>query len=234
MKQKISLTEERLRRNIANKIRKILKEFIDSNTEEFDTEQIGKDFIQFIEGSDKELQYIVDCESGNQNGEPFSPIDDLIYDFEEEKDIECTPEMKKEMERAYYEWWNYAEGLLLDNDIEQKDSLTEANFFGINHNSKNYGAKPILDNFVSIHYNSINPEREQLLKEFINFIESSEKEIQYILNTDWPYVSRGVIQHFEDAKNIKFTPKIKQELSYAIYAWYKYNIDYVKECFNNK
>jgi hypothetical protein len=83
-----------------------------------DMDKIGRKFINFIEKNDAILQLIVDYMSGNQNGEKYSsPLDEIIPDFEDEVlGYEVTPNERKAIERAFNEWWNYAEAELMPED----------------------------------------------------------------------------------------------------------------------
>ena len=80
-----------------------------------DMDKIGKKFISYIEKSDAILQLIVDYMSGNQNGEKYSsPLVEVIPMFEDDVlGYECTRDMKKAIERAFNEWWHYAEAELM-------------------------------------------------------------------------------------------------------------------------
>lgn len=80
-----------------------------------DMDKIGKKFISFIEKNDAILQLIVDYMSGNQNGEKYSsPLPEVIPMFEDDVlGYECTTDEKKAIERAFNEWWNYAEAVLM-------------------------------------------------------------------------------------------------------------------------
>lgn len=87
-----------------------------------DMDKLGRKFIDFIEHYQGGvlLQTIVDYETGNQTGKPESPLKELIPIFEEEVlgydwGTKCTPEMRKAIEAAYNQWWNYAEPMLTDN-----------------------------------------------------------------------------------------------------------------------
>lgn len=81
---------------------------------------IGDQFLNFIEKyhGGVLLQTIVDYESGNQTGEPCSPLPTLIGEFEDAvMDGEpLTPEMKQEIKRKYNEWWYYAQGELMPDE----------------------------------------------------------------------------------------------------------------------
>ena len=57
--------------------------------------------------------------SGNQNGEKYSsPLPELIPEFENEVlGYECSTDMRKTIERAFNEWWNYAESLLMPEEM---------------------------------------------------------------------------------------------------------------------
>ena len=81
------------------------------------TANIGDQFLNFIEKyhGGVLLQTIVDYESGNQTGEPCSPLPLLIGEFEDAVmgGEDLTPEMKQEIKRKYNEWWYYAEGELM-------------------------------------------------------------------------------------------------------------------------
>lgn len=81
----------------------------------YDMDSIGRKFIQFIESDGSLLQKIVDYESGNENGTPSSPLNELIPEFENEViGYECTPKMKNAIKRAYNQWWVYAQDQLMD------------------------------------------------------------------------------------------------------------------------
>lgn len=90
-----------------------------------DMDKIGKKFISFIEKNDAILQLIVDYMSGNQNGEKYSsPLNEVIPEFEDAVlKYETTPDEKKAIERAFNEWWHYAEAELMPEeyygDIEE-------------------------------------------------------------------------------------------------------------------
>jgi hypothetical protein len=90
-----------------------------------DMDKIGKQFINYIEKSDAILQYIVECMGYNQKGEKdCSPLPEIIPMFEEDVlGYECTPDEKKAIERAFNEWWHYAEAELMPEeyygDIEE-------------------------------------------------------------------------------------------------------------------
>lgn len=88
-----------------------------------DMDKIGKMFINFIEKSDAILQYIVECMGYNQKGEEnCSPLPEVIPMFEEDVlGYECTPEEKKAIERAFNEWWNYAEAELIPEEYYDVD-----------------------------------------------------------------------------------------------------------------
>ena len=82
-----------------------------------DMEKLGRNFINFIEKyqGGSLLQTVVDYETGNQTGEKESPLGELIPYFEEEVlGYKCTPDMIEAITNAYYQWWNYAEGVLCD------------------------------------------------------------------------------------------------------------------------
>ena len=82
-------------------------------------DDLGREFIDFIENHDGGvlLQTIVDYESGNQTGEPQSPLDELIPYFEDEVlGYECTPKMKKAIKSAYNQWWCYAQDQLMSDE----------------------------------------------------------------------------------------------------------------------
>ena len=82
-----------------------------------DMEKLGRNFINFIEKyqGGSLLQTVVDYETGNQTGEKASPLGELIPYFEEEVlGYKCTPDMIEAITNAYYQWWNYAEGVLCD------------------------------------------------------------------------------------------------------------------------
>ena len=84
-------------------------------------DKLGKQFINFIESDDAILSLIVDYMSGNQNGEKYSsPLPEVIPMFEEDVlGYECTPEMRKAIERSFNEWWNYAEAELMPDYDEE-------------------------------------------------------------------------------------------------------------------
>lgn len=88
-----------------------------------DMDKIGKMFINFIENNNAILQLIVDYMSGNQNGEKYSsPLGEIIPDFEDGVlGYECTPDEKKAIERAFNEWWHYAEAELMPEDYYDVD-----------------------------------------------------------------------------------------------------------------
>ena len=86
-----------------------------------DMENIGRKFIDFIEGyrGGMLLQTIVDYESGNQTGTPTSPLGELIPYFEDEVlGYESTPDIKQAIKRAYNQWWFYAEDQLMPSEEE--------------------------------------------------------------------------------------------------------------------
>lgn len=90
-----------------------------------DMDKLGSKFINFIEKYDGGvlLQTVVDYESGNQTGEPSSPVPELISEFEDNVlGYECTDEMKDAIEKAYNKWWFYASDQLMP-----QDSFEEAN-----------------------------------------------------------------------------------------------------------
>lgn len=81
-----------------------------------DMDKLGSKFINFIEKYDGGvlLQTVVDYESGNQTGEPSSPVPELISEFEDNVlGYECTDEMKDAIEKAYNKWWFYASDQLM-------------------------------------------------------------------------------------------------------------------------
>lgn len=96
-----------------NDIRKIIGKCLNEVVEE-EGMDIRSLFVVYITHNDRLLQYIVDCETGNQNGTPFSPVDDLISEFEEDElnGEKLTPEQRSEVEKAYNEFWHYAQGEL--------------------------------------------------------------------------------------------------------------------------
>lgn len=94
-----------------------------------DMDKVGRKFIEFIEKNDLALQLIVDYMSGNQNGTKYSsPLPELIPQFEDEVlGYECSNEMKKAIEKAFNEWWYYAESELIPEEMnESKKKLTES------------------------------------------------------------------------------------------------------------
>ena len=118
----MKLTEEKIKDIVKNSIKKVLKESINNYNEE----NIGKEFIAFIEKyhGGVLLQDIVDYESGNEFGSPVSPLPMLISEFEESvlNGQKCTPEMRKAIRSAYNQWWNYAQSELLPDNVELKES----------------------------------------------------------------------------------------------------------------
>lgn len=90
-----------------------------------DMDELGKKFINFIEKYEGGmlLQTIVDYESGNETGEPQSPLGEIIPYFEEEVlGYECSPKMKKAIKSAYNQWWFYAEAMLMpEEDYDEID-----------------------------------------------------------------------------------------------------------------
>lgn len=86
-----------------------------------DMDKLGKQFINFIESDDAILSLIVDYMSGNQNGKKYSsPLLEVIPEFEDNVlGYECTPKMRKVIERSFNEWWNYAEAELMHNYYEE-------------------------------------------------------------------------------------------------------------------
>ena len=94
-------------------------DFIYRTKEMEDMEELGREFINFIENHNggELLQTIVDYESGNQTGEPQSPLDEIIPYFEEEVlGYECTTKMKKAIKSAYNQWWYYAQDQLMSDE----------------------------------------------------------------------------------------------------------------------
>lgn len=91
-----------------------------------DMNKICKQFINYIEKNDEVLQLIVDYMSGNQNGEKYSsPLPEVIPMFEDDVlGYECTPDMRKAIERAFNEWWHYAEAELMPE--EYYDDIDES------------------------------------------------------------------------------------------------------------
>ena len=86
-----------------------------------DMDKVGRKFIEFIEKNDLALQLIVDYMSGNQNGTKYSsPLPELIPQFEDEVlGYECSNEMKKAIEKAFNEWWYYAESQLMPEEMNE-------------------------------------------------------------------------------------------------------------------
>lgn len=86
-----------------------------------DMDKLGKQFISFIEKNDAILQLIVDYMSGNQNGKKYSsPLNEVIPEFEDAVlKYETTPDEKKAIERAFNEWWHYAEAELMPDYDEE-------------------------------------------------------------------------------------------------------------------
>lgn len=89
-------------------------------------DKVGRKFIEFIEKNDLALQLIVDYMSGNQNGTKYSsPLPELIPQFEEEVlGYECSNEMKKAIEKAFNEWWYYAESELMPEEMNESKKKT--------------------------------------------------------------------------------------------------------------
>lgn len=86
-----------------------------------DMDKVGRKFIEFIEKNDLALQLIVDYMSGNQNGTKYSsPLPELIPQFEDDVlGYECSNEMKKAIEKAFNEWWYYAESQLMPEEMNE-------------------------------------------------------------------------------------------------------------------
>lgn len=80
-----------------------------------DMDKVGKMFINFIEDNPSILQLVVDYMSGNQNGKKgSSALGEIIPDFEEEVlGYEVNANERKAIERAFNEWWYYAEAELM-------------------------------------------------------------------------------------------------------------------------
>lgn len=91
-----------------------------------DMDKVGRKFIEFIEKNDLALQLIVDYMSGNQNGTKYSsPLPELIPQFEDEAlGYECSNEMKKAIEKAFNEWWYYAESQLMPEEMNESKKKT--------------------------------------------------------------------------------------------------------------
>ena len=91
-----------------------------------DMDKVGRKFIEFIESNDSSLQLIVDYMSGNQNGKKYSsPLPELIPQFEEDVlGYECSNEMKKAIEKAFNEWWYYAESELMPEEMNESKKKT--------------------------------------------------------------------------------------------------------------
>ena len=125
--------EMRIHNIVYNCVRKALKENVEKNDgkDMAENEKIGKQFIDFIERCNGGvfLQTIVDYETGNEFGEPVSPLPTLIPQFEAAYSIKCTPEMRKEIKRQYNQWWYYAKPQLVEEGYVRrmiKNSVNEA------------------------------------------------------------------------------------------------------------
>lgn len=133
-KNKKQISEARLNNIISKSIKKVLREssFDEKAQSQEDIDKLGKEFIHFNEKQQytslmfihfiekheggKLLQMIVDYESGNETGEPISPVPMLISEFELCYNIKCTPEMKQAIRSAYNEWWYYAKPQLMQGE----------------------------------------------------------------------------------------------------------------------
>ena len=114
---KVRISENELKQIVAESVKKVLNEIGDTHQGQMD--KLGRNFINFIEkyNGGVLLQKIVDYESGNETGSPQSPLDEIIPYFEEEVlGYECTPEIKKAIERAYNQWWFYAQDELMPDE----------------------------------------------------------------------------------------------------------------------
>ena len=119
---KIRITESGLKKAIDMSVKRILREF---NQDAFNAsvdamvagEELGKQFIDFIEKyhGGVLLQTIVDYESGNETGEPMSPVPTLIGEFEDGvmNGQKLTPEQREAVKKAYNQWWYYAQDQLM-------------------------------------------------------------------------------------------------------------------------
>lgn len=110
------LSEAKLDNIVRKSMKKVLKENFDDDVNNMvENEKVGKQFIDFIEKyhGGVLLQTVVDYETGNETGEPTSPLPTLIPEFEDAYGIECTTDMRKEIKRQYNQWWYYAEPLLV-------------------------------------------------------------------------------------------------------------------------
>lgn len=115
----IKLSETKLNNIVRKSVKKVLNENFDDDVNNMvENEKVGRQFIDFIEKYHDGvlMQTIVDYETGNETGEPTSPLPTLIPEFEEAYGIECTTEMKKEIKRQYNQWWYYAQSQLVDNE----------------------------------------------------------------------------------------------------------------------
>lgn len=114
-KKLVRLTEGDLHRIVKESVSRILKE-----SQEINAENVGRQFINFIEKyhGGVLLQTIVDCESGNEVGAPISPLPTIIPEFEEAMGQKMTSEMRQEIKRAYNEWWYYAQSQLMPEEDE--------------------------------------------------------------------------------------------------------------------
>lgn len=114
----IKLNESQLKKIVAESVKSVLREAVMA-----DPEEVAKQFIEFIEKHHGGvlLQYIVDCESGNECGSPISPIPSIIPEFEDAilNGRKCTSEERKAIKRAYNQWWYYAQGQLMDGMDEE-------------------------------------------------------------------------------------------------------------------
>ena len=132
-----------------------------------DMDKVGKKFIDFIEKNDLALQLIVDYMSGNQNGEKYSsPLPELIPQFENEVlGHECSEDMRKAIERAFNEWWNYAESSLMPEEMYESQKykksikLTESELKRIITES----VKRIMNETI-LGFNTDEDEKEALMK----------------------------------------------------------------------
>lgn len=104
-------------------MKKVLKENFDDDVNKMvENEKVGRQFIDFIEKyhGGVLMQTIVDFETGNETGEPCSPLPTLISEFEDAYGVKCTREMKKEIGRQYNQWWYYAKPMLIDNEYSEE------------------------------------------------------------------------------------------------------------------
>lgn len=82
-----------------------------------DMKEAGNKFIEFIENDNVIMSTIVDYFTGNQTGTPESGFQFALGEFEDEVlGYDCSPKMRQTLERAFNEWWYYAEDQLIPQD----------------------------------------------------------------------------------------------------------------------